>query len=297
MSAPDEPSRVQTSVVIPPLVVEAGGQTWRITPDRSWLIGRAAEADIRLDDPRVSRNHATVTPAAEGWVVTNDGTNGMFVAGQRVARLTIGQQAEIALGDPQGVAVRFRRDGAGAVDNATQVISVPAVQPPVPAPAPAVQPPNSARPDWYPDPAGSGRLRYFTGSEWTDHFSPAPHLAQTPGAGRYFIKLHKHTGLLVLMLRQSYGFEGTLEQCEQAYRAAQTHNLLAGWWGVLSALVFNWIAIFSNVSAINGVRRAARQGGGQATPNSANPAGWYPDPSGAPRQRYWDGGNWTDHVS
>ena len=24
--------------------------------------------------------------------------------------------------------------------------------------------------------------------------------------------------------------------------------------------------------------------------------GWYPDPSGAPRQRYWDGHQWTGHA-
>lgn len=27
------------------------------------------------------------------------------------------------------------------------------------------------------------------------------------------------------------------------------------------------------------------------------PAGWYPDPSGAPGQRYWDGQQWTDHAA
>src|SRR5947209_7754317 len=26
------------------------------------------------------------------------------------------------------------------------------------------------------------------------------------------------------------------------------------------------------------------------------PSGWYPDPSGAPQQRYWDGAGWTAHV-
>lgn len=26
------------------------------------------------------------------------------------------------------------------------------------------------------------------------------------------------------------------------------------------------------------------------------PAGWYPDPSGSPRQRYFDGTNWTEHY-
>jgi hypothetical protein len=27
------------------------------------------------------------------------------------------------------------------------------------------------------------------------------------------------------------------------------------------------------------------------------PAGWYPDPDGAARQRYWDGGQWTEHLA
>jgi hypothetical protein len=26
-------------------------------------------------------------------------------------------------------------------------------------------------------------------------------------------------------------------------------------------------------------------------------AGWYPDPSGAPLQRYWDGAVWTEHSA
>lgn len=27
------------------------------------------------------------------------------------------------------------------------------------------------------------------------------------------------------------------------------------------------------------------------------PAGWYPDPSGAPQQRYWTGEQWTDAIA
>ncbi len=30
---------------------------------------------------------------------------------------------------------------------------------------------------------------------------------------------------------------------------------------------------------------------------AASPAGWYPDPSGAPGQRYFDGTQWTQHHS
>jgi hypothetical protein len=31
-------------------------------------------------------------------------------------------------------------------------------------------------------------------------------------------------------------------------------------------------------------------------PNSV-PAGWYPDPNGAPTQRWWDGTSWTEHYA
>ncbi|WP_440712091.1 DUF2510 domain-containing protein [Gordonia sp. FQ] len=32
-------------------------------------------------------------------------------------------------------------------------------------------------------------------------------------------------------------------------------------------------------------------------PPPAVPAGWYPDPNGAPLQRYWDGAAWTEHTA
>jgi hypothetical protein len=38
----------------------------------------------------------------------------------------------------------------------------------------------------------------------------------------------------------------------------------------------------------------APTGGGQ--PPSLPPAGWYPDPSGQPGERWWDGRGWSEHV-
>ena len=32
-------------------------------------------------------------------------------------------------------------------------------------------------------------------------------------------------------------------------------------------------------------------------PAAAQPAGWFPDPSIAGQQRYWDGTTWTDHTA
>lgn len=47
-----------------------------------------------------------------------------------------------------------------------------------------------------------------------------------PAGPRYFqVRLTKHTGMLLMFSTRSYTITGTLEQCEAAYRDAQTHNL------------------------------------------------------------------------
>lgn len=63
---------------------------------------------------------------------------------------------------------------------------------------------------------------------------------------QFTIRLTEHIGAVVMFQQRSYTFTGTLEQCESAYRSAQTHNLLAGWWSVLSLLAMNWAALISN---------------------------------------------------
>jgi hypothetical protein len=63
--------------------------------------------------------------------------------------------------------------------------------------------------------------------------------------------------MLIMMRTQTIRMQGTLEQCEAAYKDAQNHNFVAGWWGMFSALFMNWIAIFGNMSAIAEVRRLA----------------------------------------
>ncbi len=85
-----------------------------------------------------------------------------------------------------------------------------------------------------------------------------------PATARFALTLKRHTGLLVVMRTQTFRVEGTLEQCEAAYRDAQMHNLLAGWWGLLSFLFMNWVALFANMSAIAEVRRLAATMQGRA---------------------------------
>jgi hypothetical protein len=46
------------------------------------------------------------------------------------------------------------------------------------------------------------------------------------------------------------------------------------------------------------VRRAAKKCRhcGATLPEVLPKAGWYPDPTGDSRLRYWDGSDWTDHT-
>lgn len=163
---------------------------------------------------------------------------------------------------------------------------------------------------------------------------PAPY-PQPVAAGYseplFQIGLLKHTGAVIFWHQQSSRYTGTLQQCEQAYKDAQTHCLLAGWWSLGSLVVLNWIALFSNMRAIRQVRTLAQNPHAmanqqpfaqqqplaqqqpfaqqppfaqqqpfaqqpQAWPQQAPgaiPPGWYPDPSGQSGQRYWDGATWT----
>jgi hypothetical protein len=63
-------------------------------------IGRSAAADIRLDDPTVSRRHALVVKTEEGRVRVLDdrSLNGVYVNGERVEWRRLGDGDEIAVG-------------------------------------------------------------------------------------------------------------------------------------------------------------------------------------------------------
>jgi pSer/pThr/pTyr-binding forkhead associated (FHA) protein len=61
-------------------IVEGPGAGRQLPVDRAVIVGRDAEADLILDDPRVSRQHARITPTPEGALVEDlDSRNGTFV--------------------------------------------------------------------------------------------------------------------------------------------------------------------------------------------------------------------------
>jgi hypothetical protein len=68
------------------LVFEEGGDTRVVALDRDWTrIGRSLAAEVRLDDPTISRRHALIVRGPDGLRVLDDRSlNGVFVNGERV---------------------------------------------------------------------------------------------------------------------------------------------------------------------------------------------------------------------
>jgi predicted RNA-binding Zn-ribbon protein involved in translation (DUF1610 family) len=70
------------------------------TLQREWTrIGRSLAADIRFDDPTVSRRHALIVRQPDGLRVLDDRSlNGVFVNGERVEWSTLADGDEIVIG-------------------------------------------------------------------------------------------------------------------------------------------------------------------------------------------------------
>ncbi len=85
-----------------PLELRAEGRVWQATPDRVWRIGRALDSEVRTQNPRFSRHHATLTPTPDGWVLVNHSPAGMFVNGYRLDRLAVREPVTLWLGPVSG---------------------------------------------------------------------------------------------------------------------------------------------------------------------------------------------------
>ena len=77
------------------------GDDVRIVPlEREWTrIGRSLAADVRFDDPTVSRRHALIVRQPDGVRVLDDRSlNGVFVNGERVEWRVLSDGDEIVVG-------------------------------------------------------------------------------------------------------------------------------------------------------------------------------------------------------
>jgi predicted nucleic acid-binding Zn-ribbon protein len=82
------------------VVYEDGSETRVVALTREWTrIGRSLAADVRFDDPTVSRRHALVVRQADGVRVLDDRSlNGVFVNGERVEWRALHDGDEILVG-------------------------------------------------------------------------------------------------------------------------------------------------------------------------------------------------------
>jgi hypothetical protein len=82
------------------LAYEDGGELKTVALTREWTrIGRSLAADVRFDDPTVSRRHALVVRQADGVRVLDDRSlNGVFVNGSRIEWKVLEDGDEILVG-------------------------------------------------------------------------------------------------------------------------------------------------------------------------------------------------------
>jgi predicted nucleic acid-binding Zn-ribbon protein len=85
----------------PHLAFEEAGEARVVALEEGWTrIGRSGAADVRLDDPTVSRRHALVVLTDEGELRALDdrSLNGLFVNGERVEWAPLGDGDELEIG-------------------------------------------------------------------------------------------------------------------------------------------------------------------------------------------------------
>jgi len=92
----------ETAINRAPLVLEVNGTRHPLQPP-GLVIGRGSDADLRINDPGISRRHAQirVSPAGPGVkidIVDLGSTNGIAVNGQRVQQATLHEGSRIEIG-------------------------------------------------------------------------------------------------------------------------------------------------------------------------------------------------------
>jgi hypothetical protein len=82
------------------IVYEESGEWRTVALTREWTrIGRSLAADVRFDDPTVSRRHALIVRQPDGVRVLDDRSlNGVFVNGARIEGQTLRDGDEILVG-------------------------------------------------------------------------------------------------------------------------------------------------------------------------------------------------------
>lgn len=95
----------------PPLTVWLGSAMFTFPAGRDITIGRADNADIRIDVPErqaISRIHAVLRAEGPHWVAIDRSRNGIFDNGARASTVNITDDTELHIGAPNGPSLTFR---------------------------------------------------------------------------------------------------------------------------------------------------------------------------------------------
>lgn len=76
-------------------------QSWTFDKESVVRIGRSVNNDVILYSAVVSRHHVELRQTPEGWEIHNIGTNGTFLAGQRIEKRAV----------QDGLVIRLARSG------------------------------------------------------------------------------------------------------------------------------------------------------------------------------------------
>lgn len=98
-----QPAAVPTSQTRGRMVLEVNGMRHPLKPP-GLVIGRGTDADLRINDPGISRRHAQLRVTARGngldmEIIDLGSTNGVMVDGRRVQQAPIGEGSRIELGN------------------------------------------------------------------------------------------------------------------------------------------------------------------------------------------------------
>src|SRR3954466_2320368 len=98
-----EGSVTDTAVRRANVILEVNGMRHPLEPP-GLVVGRGTDADLRINDPGVSRRHAELQvfpgdPSPQVSVVDLGSTNGMLVNGQRVSHATLADGANVKIGN------------------------------------------------------------------------------------------------------------------------------------------------------------------------------------------------------
>jgi serine/threonine-protein kinase len=114
-------------------------QTWTFQDESVIRLGRAHDNHVVLLSAVVSRHHVEVKRNGNEWEVINLGTNGTYIDGKRVDKVSV----------EDGITIRLARSGPKIQINLT-VHNLPKAAPPYPSPPAATPDANSSSTSIYP---------------------------------------------------------------------------------------------------------------------------------------------------